>query len=289
MRAGYIGLGAMGHAMAANLHQAGLLTAVWNRTFSKAEAFAAETGVTAAESPARLAELCDVVFINVSADRDVLEMVDAVAPWMGEGEVVVDCSTVSSDTARTAAEKLAAQSAGFLDAPVTGGVEGARKASLSIMVGGDPALLEQVRPALEAMGSRVTPMGPVGSGQATKAVNQIMVAGVAQGVTEALAFGQAMGLDMDKVMQVVSGGAAGNWFLDHRGPSMLADKFDVGFKVALHNKDLKICQRMADARGVHLEVVDDTLSDYARLLDDGFGEEDISALFRLKRAQFRRG
>jgi len=139
------------------------------------------------------------------------------------------------------------------------------------------------------MTKAVTHMGPVGAGQATKAVNQIMAAGINQAVTEALAFGQAMGLDMRKVIDVVGGGAAGNWFLSHRGPTMVEDVFKPGFKVALHHKDLSICKRMAAGLNVALPVVEMTLVHYQRLMQAGYGEEDISALYRLKREMFAKG
>ena len=155
-----------------------------------------------------------------------------------------------------------------------------------MMIGGEAAVLEQARPVLEAVGSRITHMGPVGAGQATKAVNQIMAAGINQAVTEALAFGAAHGLPMDRVIEVVGSGAAGNWFLTHRGPSMVEGRFEPGFRVALHHKDLMICRQMAGQLGVAMPVVEMTLVHYRRLMEAGLGDEDISALFREKRALF---
>ena len=286
MKTGMIGLGAMGYFMALNLHRAGLLAGVWNRSRAKAEALAGETGITVAPDPAELARRCQVVITCVSADGDLLEVVEALLPGCQSGTVVVDTSTVSSDTARQAAARLAAVGAGFVDAPVSGGVEGARQGTLAVMAGGEVSHLELARPALEAIAGRIVHMGPTGAGQATKAVNQIMVAGIAQGVTEALAFGRTMGLDLDKVIEVVGGGAAGNWFLDHRGPTMVRDSYSVGFKLALHHKDLTICKHMAEARGGSLPVVEQTLPQYQRLMEQGHGDEDISALFRLKKELF---
>jgi 3-hydroxyisobutyrate dehydrogenase len=167
---------------------------------------------------------------------------------------------------------------------VSGGAEGARNATLAMMVGGSAEALERARPVLSKVAANIVHMGPTGSGQATKAVNQIMAAGINQAVTEALAFGAAMGLDMDKVIDVVGSGAAANWFLDHRGRTMVAGSFKPGFKVALHHKDLDIIREMA--RDVPLSVVESTLRDYAQLLREGHGEEDISALYRLKQRQF---
>lgn len=286
MNTGVIGLGAMGTPMALNLHRAGFLHCVWNRTRAKAEALAARTGVTVADDPAALAARCTLVITSVSADDDVLAVIDTLIPALSRDTVVVDTSTVSADTAREAARRLDAAGVHFLDAPVSGGVEGARAGTLAMMVGGDEAMLERVRPVLAALASRIEHMGPVGAGQATKAVNQIMVAGINQAVTEALAFGEAMNLPMDKVIAVVGGGAAANWFLSHRGPSMVQDRYAPGFKLALHHKDLAICKRMAERLGVQLPVVEMTLIHYRRLMEAGYGDEDISALFRQKRQLF---
>jgi 3-hydroxyisobutyrate dehydrogenase len=185
-----------------------------------------------------------------------------------------------------AAEKITASGGAFLDARVSGVVEGARSGNLAMMVGGDAEVLAKVRLLLEVVVGRITHMGPVGSGQATKAVNQIMAAGINQAVTEALAFAEAQGLPLGKVIEVVGSGAAGNWFLDHRGRSMVQRSFTPGFKVALHHKDLQICQRMAQEFGVSLPAVEMTLIHYRRLMEAGYGEEDISALFRQKSALF---
>jgi 3-hydroxyisobutyrate dehydrogenase len=282
MKAGLIGLGAMGLGMARNVAKTGLLSAVYNRTTSKANVLAAEMKIKSCDSPQQLAEQVDIVLICVSADEDVLEMVTAVAETIKPGSIVVDMSTVSSETAKKAADILAEKQVSFLDAPVSGGVEGAKNGALAIMVGGDEAVLETARPVLEAMSSCIVHMGETGSGQATKAVNQIMAAGINQAVTEALAFGQVYGLDMEKVIDVISGGAAGNWFLQHRGLSMTNGTFEPGFKLALHHKDLKICQQMAQQTGASIKLLEKTLTDYEKLMEQGFGEEDISALYRLK-------
>ncbi len=284
MKAGFIGLGAMGAHMARNLAKAGHLSSVWNRTAGNAEQLAAELGVAAAATVAQLAAEVDVVFICVSADRDVLAMVSEAAQTIKPGSVVVDTSTVSSDTARSAAALLAEKQVAFLDAPVSGGVEGAKNGTLAMMLGGDEQVLDAVRPLLEAMTSRIMHMGSTGSGQGTKAVNQIMAAGINQAVTEALAFGQAQGLPMEKVIDVIAAGAAGNWFLEHRGPTMTQGIFAPGFKLALHLKDLQICQQMAKQTGVAAELLDMTVNDYRELMRQGYGDEDISALYRKKRS-----
>ena len=283
MKTAIIGLGAMGAPMARNVAKRGLLAAVWNRTAATAAALAQELGVQHAVSPADLTREVDLILLCVSADRDVLEMIDALLPGLAPGKTVVDLSTVSSETAKEAARRVRAAGADFLDAPVTGGVEGAKNGTLAIMVGGAAATLECARPVLEAMGNRVIHMGEVGAGQATKAVNQIMCAGINEAVTEALAFGARLGLDMDKVIQVVSGGAAGNWFLEKRGPTMTRSTFAPGFKLALHQKDLKICLQMAEQMGMDLPLTAMTSQDYSKVLEQGFGDEDISSLYRLKR------
>ncbi|MFP5507484.1 MAG: NAD(P)-dependent oxidoreductase [Gammaproteobacteria bacterium] len=285
-RTGVIGLGAMGAPMARNLARAGLLAGVWNRTADKAAALAAELGVRHAPTPADLARHCDVVLTCVSADADLLAVVDQALPGLDGDKLLIDTSTVQPVTAVELARRLAEAGCGFLDAPVSGGVEGARQGTLAIMVGGDAQMLERARPVLEAIGARIAHMGPVGSGQATKAVNQIMAAGINQAVSEALAFAAAEGLPLDKVIEVVASGAAGNWFLERRGPTMVRGEFPPGFRVALHHKDLAICKAIAERHGVSLPVVEMTLIHYRRLIEAGHGDEDISALFREKRRLF---
>jgi 3-hydroxyisobutyrate dehydrogenase len=286
MKTGIIGLGAMGTPMARNLHTAGHLATFWNRTPETAAALAGELGIEPAADPRALAGQCEVIILSVSADTDVLEVIDALTPGLQPGGVVIDTSTVSRETARAAAERVQAAGGEFLDAPVSGGIEGARHGTLAMMAGGAVEVLERVRPVLAAIAGRIEHMGPVGAGQATKAVNQVMAAGINQAVTEALAFAQALGLPLDKVIDVVGSGAAGNWFLAHRGPTMARGTFDPGFRVALHHKDLAICKQMAAQFDVALPVVEMTLIHYRRLMEAGFGDEDISALFREKRALF---
>ena len=283
MKTGVIGLGAMGANMARNLAKANKLETVYNRTLSTAEDVARECGCTISMTPAELAPQCELIILCVSRDADVLEMVNAIKNDIKPDTIVVDTSTVSANTAKQAATILKESNAHFLDCPVSGGVEGARNGTLAMMVGGEEAVLEKARPTLNAIAGNIVYIGPSGSGQATKAVNQIMAAGINQAVTEALAFGRAMGLPMDKVVDIVATGAAGNWFLDHRGKTMLAGTYTPGFKLALHHKDLSICQEMIKSINDNaLPIVEMTLLHYQRLMDEGFGDEDISALFRLK-------
>lgn len=283
LRAGFIGLGAMGEPMARNLAAQGWLDGVWNRSSGKAATLARELGVFQAPSPAVLTARVDVVLLCVSADADVLELIDAIHPALGPGQVVIDLSTVGRATAESAAERVRARGADFLDAPVTGGVEGARQATLAIMVGGREDSLERVRPLLSALGTRLVHMGGTGMGQSAKAVNQVLCAGINEAVTEALAFGARLGLDPDKLIAVLSGGAAGNWFLDRRGPTMTRGSFAPGFKLNLHHKDLEICLGMAAALGVELPLTAMTSAHYRQLMAEGHGDEDISTLYRLKR------
>jgi len=276
----------MGAHMARRLHDAGLLKSVMNRTHAVAQEFARQTGCHAATSPGALAERCDCVILCVSADEDVLGLVAALAPAMHDGGLVIDCSTVSAATAREAAHTLGAQGVGFLDCPVSGGTEGARDGTLAIMAGGTAEDFARGLPVLECIGKRITHMGPAGAGQATKAVNQVMVAGINQTVTEALAFAVAEGLPLDKVVDTLGGGAAANWFLAHRGKTMVRDQFPLGFKVSLHAKDLEICRQMAAEHGASLPLVEMTLLHYRRLAASGHSDDDISSLYTLKRTLF---
>lgn len=282
MQVGIIGLGAMGTGMARNIAKSEHVIKVWNRTSAKAQKLAKELNIQAAPSIQQLVTNADIILICVAADNDVLEVIDAILESLKPGSIVIDTSTVSSATAKTAAKILAGRQVHFLDAPVSGGVEGAKNGTLAMMVGGNKNTLEKARPVLDTMCARILYMGGTGTGQGTKAVNQIMAAGINQAVTEALAFADAEGLPLEKVIDVVSGGAAGNWFLNHRGLTMTQHQYQPGFKLALHHKDLKICQTMAEKNSADLPLVRQTIDDYQQLMNDGFGDEDISALFRLK-------
>jgi 3-hydroxyisobutyrate dehydrogenase len=284
MRAGFVGLGAMGMYMARNLHRAGLLSVVWNRTAEKATALAAELGCRAAPSLASLAAEVDVVVVCVAADADVLEVVGALAPALKAGSLVLDCSTVSAQTEGRAAEIL--RGSDYLDCPVSGGVEGARDATLVIMVGGDGEAFERARPVLTALGKTVTYFGPTGSGQAAKATNQIMCAGIIEAVAEAMAFAHAQGLPLTQLVDTLGKGAGSSWYFVHRAPNMIRGSYPPGFKVRLHAKDLRICHDMAARFGVALPVVERVLDEYNELMARGYGDEDISATYRLKAELF---
>jgi len=286
MRVGFIGLGAMGMHMARNLHRAGLLTAVWNRTPEKARTLAAELNVQSPATIEALGSSVDAVVICVSADSDVLQVVKELAKTLPAGAIVLDSSTVSAETARKAAETLHPRGVEFLDCPVSGGTEGARDATLAIMVGGNEEVFERAKPILAAMGKTMTYFGPTGSGQAAKATNQIMCAGIIEAVSEAMAFARAQGLPLEKIVDTLGKGAGSSWYFVHRAPNMVRGAFPAGFRVRLHEKDLTICRDMAARFGVALPVVERMLGDYAELVARGYGDEDISATFRLKTELF---
>jgi 3-hydroxyisobutyrate dehydrogenase len=280
---GVIGLGAMGAPMATHIAEQGLLAAVWNRSTHKAVELAQQLGVSAAESPQALAGMCNVILTCVSADADLVSVIKQLLPGIQPGSVIIDTSTVSPTTARDMAKLLETEGAGFIDAPVSGGVEGAKCGTLSVMAGGDSATLSRIRPVLDSISARVVHMGEVGNGQATKAVNQVIVAGIAGTVCEALAFSEKLNLPSERLLPVLGAGAAGSWFLEHRGQTMLKDEFDVGFKLSLLLKDLHICRELARDLDINTPVVDAAIRDYTELVELGDGDNDISGLIRLRR------
>ena len=286
MQTGFVGLGAMGAHMARSLHRAGLLTGVWNRTPAKAAALGAELRCIAFSGLAELAGNCEAVVICVSADDDVRGVVAGLEPGLNPNMIVMDCSTVGAGTAREIHAQLDPLGAGFLDCPVSGGVEGARTASLAIMVGGDEQVFERARPILESMGKNIAYLGASGSGQAAKAANQIMCAGIIQAVGEAMAFAHAEGLPLDRLIEVLGKGAGSSWYFVNRAPYMAHNHFPAGFRVRLHAKDLRICREMAARHGAQLPVVESTLAQYAQLIIEGYGDEDISSIYRVKSKLF---
>lgn len=282
----FFGLGAMGVPMAKTLRRANRLTGVWNRTPARTRAFATETGVAGFTALEEAVSSAPVLILCVRQDEDLWELIERMMPALAPGQIVVDCSTVAPQTARRVETRLATRAVGFLDCPVSGGTEGALRGKLTLFVGGDPALLETVRPLIRALGPQITHFGPAGSGQAAKAVNQLMLAGINQAVSEALAFAEVEGLPLEPLIEALSHGAAQSWFLSHRGPNMVAGRYPLGFKMALHAKDLRICQAMAAHQGVQLPLIEMTLHHYERLPERA--DEDLSALFVLKRALFRK-
>lgn len=281
----------MGAAMAKNLHQAGLLQTAWNRSPERCRSFEEETGITTATSLQVVAEQSRCIIISVSDDAALREVIQALLPHLQTGTTIIDTSTVAVDTVRELNTLLDEKGCCLLDAPVSGGMEGAKNGQLVMMVGGDESVLEMLRPLLTTISSKQVWMGPSGSGQATKAVNQIMAAGINQAVTESLAFAEAMDLPLDSVIDVIADGAAGNWFLNKRGRSMTAGNFAPGFRLALHKKDLELCRKLAEsvsAYDMRLPVIEMTCLHYERLIEQGYGDEDISALYRIKRQFFNK-
>jgi len=276
----------MGAHMARSLHRGGLLTGVWNRSPEKSAALAAELKVIEFKSLEELAGNCEAVVICVSADDDLRAVIAGLEPGLSPNMIVMDCSTVAASTVREIHLRLDALGVGFLDCPVSGGVEGARQATLAIMVGGDEAVFGRAQPILEQMGKAVAYMGGSGLGQAAKATNQIMCAGIIQAVGEAMAFAHAEGLPLKRVIDVLGKGAGSSWYFVNRAPFMANNNFPAGFRVRLHDKDLRICRDMAALRGAVLPVVESTLEQYEALIGQGFGDEDISAIYRLKTKLF---
>ncbi len=278
----------MGMHMARNLHRAGMLAAVWNRSAAKARTLASELNVASPATLEQLAASTDAVVSCVSADADVLEVARGLAPGMKSGALLLDCSTIGAESARQAAALLAPRGVEFLDCPVSGGVEGARDAQLAIMAGGTPAGFARALPILSVLGRTITHFGPTGSGQAAKATNQIMCAGIIEAVAEAMAFARAQGLPLEKLIDTLGQGAGSSWYFVHRAPNMVRGSYPAGFRVRLHEKDLGICRDMAARFGVALPLVERMLAEYAELVARGYGDEDISATYRLKAELFER-
>ncbi|MDP4725781.1 MAG: NAD(P)-dependent oxidoreductase [Desulfobacterales bacterium] len=282
MNIAFIGMGTMGAPMALNLLKAGHEVTVHNRSREK-EAPVVEAGAKPAASPAEAAESAEVVITCVSDTPDVEEIIlgeTGVIRGAATGTIVVDMSTVSPSATRRIAERLGEKGIRMLDAPVSGGSEGAQNGTLSIMVGGEEADLIKVRPVLEAMGKTITHVGPIGAGQLTKAINQIVVAGTYWGVAEGIAIGLKAGLDMQKVVQAVGGGAAGSWAMINRSANMIKNSYPLGFKVRLHRKDLDIALEVARELGVTLPVTAYVEQVETGLIACGHGDEDISVIAR---------
>ena len=281
-RVGFAGLGTMGAAMAANLLRAGFPLTVWNRTAARTEPLRS-AGAAVAATPGDLAAATDVVVCCLSDTPDVEAVLfgaDGLVAGGRKGSLVIDCSTISPSATRGFAARLAEQGIEFVDAPVSGGSEGAQKGTLTIMVGGEDAAVERAQPVLAAMGSTITHMGPVGSGQATKAVNQVIISGTYLGVAEGLVLAMQAGLDVRKVVTALSGGAAQSWVLANRSGRMIDNDYPLGFKVALHRKDLGIALDLAREVGAALPVTGLTAEIENGLVRRGHGDDDISAVAR---------
>ena len=286
-RVGFIGLGTMGAAMASHVARAGYPLTVWNRTPGRAASLVT-AGASQAETPAALAAESDVIVVCVSDSPDVEEVLfgrAGAAEGVRDGGLVVDCSTVAPSTARSAAERLAGRGVGFVDAPVSGGSEGAQKATLTIFCGGDPADVERARPVLATMGRTITHVGPVGAGQAVKAVNQVILAGTYLGVAEGIVLALKAGLDVAQVVEALGGGAAQSWVLANRSGRMIDNDYPLGFKVSLHLKDLGIALDMARELGADLPIAALCADIERELVAGGHAGEDMSAVARVIRSR----
>ena len=282
MRVGFVGLGTMGGAMAANVARAGFQVTAWNRTPGRASDLQ-ELGVVLAASPAAVATASDIVVTIVSDTPDVETVLfgeGGVASGAPAGTLVIDMSTISPSATRDYASRLAAQGVGMLDAPVSGGSEGAKKGTLSIFVGGEAADLERAHPVLAAMGTTITHVGQIGSGQAVKAVNQVILAGTYLGVAEGVVLAIKAGLDVEQVVGALSGGAAQSWVLANRSGRMLANDYPLGFKVALHRKDLGIALQLARETGTALPISALCEQLEVGLIGTGHADDDMSAVAR---------
>lgn len=281
-RVGFIGLGIMGRGMAHNLLKAGFELRVWNRTASRADELV-QAGAIASSTPAELAAESDVVIVCVSDTPDVVEVIlgeQGVIQRAQSGTLVIDMSTISPQTTQDIAAKLKDKGIHMLDAPVSGGSEGAARGTLSIMVGGDAAQLERAMPLLQAMGKTITHVGGNGSGQTVKLVNQILVVGNALAMSEALLFAQAGGVDLQRAFDAVSQGAAGSWMLSNRGPQILARDWRPGFTIDLQQKDLRLVLAAADQMGVPVLATGLISNLYRTLQARDLGAEGNHALIK---------
>lgn len=277
---GFAGIGIMGSGMAANLVEAGHEVVVWNRTRSKAEAV---KGAEVAATPAELAARCPLVMICVSDTPDVREVVEGpggLAEGLGEGSLVVDHSTISPAATKELAAAVRASGAAWLDAPVSGGSEGAARGTLSIMVGGEARDVERARPFMEAFGSSITHVGGVGAGQTAKLVNQILVVVNQLAVSEALLLAEAADLDLAATLAAVEGGAAGSWMLSNRGPQMIRRDWQPGFTIDLQQKDLRLVLEAADQLGAAVPATALVFQMYRGLQRRGLGSDGNHALVK---------
>jgi 3-hydroxyisobutyrate dehydrogenase len=281
-RVGFIGLGTMGSAMAANVVRAGYPLTVWNRTAGRAPELAG-LGASFAETPAAVAADSDIVVICVSDTPDVESVLfgpDGVAAGAREGTLVIDCSTIAPSGSWRFAERLDGLGLAMVDAPVSGGSEGASNATLTIFVGGHERDVERARPVLTAMGRTITHVGPIGAGQAVKAVNQVILAGAYLGVAEGIVLAIKAGLDVTQVIEALGGGAAQSWVLANRSGRMVDNDYPLGFKLSLHRKDLGIALGLADQLGASLPLAAMTAALESGLIAQGHGDEDMSAVAR---------
>ena len=280
----FLGLGVMGYPMAGHLARAGHEVTVYNRSSAKADAWRNEYRGRTARTPADAARGADIVLMCVGNDDDVRAVAngsDGALAGMGRGTIPVDHTTASAGVAREVHAVASAKGIEFLDAPVSGGQAGAQNGKLTIMVGGDAGTFARAEPVLMHYARAVTLMGPSGAGQLTKMVNQITIAGLVQALAEGIDFARRAGLDPERVLDVISKGAAQSWQMENRGKTMVADKFDFGFAVDWMRKDLSICLAEARANGATLPVTALVDQFYGRVQQRGGGRWDTSSLIRL--------
>jgi 3-hydroxyisobutyrate dehydrogenase len=285
-RVAFLGLGTMGAAMAANLARAGFAVAAWNRTAGRAPELT-DLGIEIARNPAEAAARADIIVICVSDTPDVEAVLfgqDGVVGGARAGALIVDCSTIAPSGSWDFAARLKEHGLSMVDAPVSGGSEGAKNATLTIFVGGDEDDVERARPVLTALGRTITHVGPIGAGQAVKAVNQVILAGAYLGVAEGIVLAIKAGLDVEQVVGALGGGAAQSWVLANRAGRMIDNDYPLGFKVALHRKDLGIALELANQLGAVLPVTALAAQFESGLIAAGHGDDDISAVARTIRS-----
>ena len=280
----FIGLGVMGYPMAGHLQNNGYNVTVYNRTTAKAEKWVEEYKGRMAKTPGEASQNSEIVFMCVGRDEDIIEVMegeDGILSKVTEGSIIVDHTTASAEIARNYYQKLKDNKLSFLDAPVSGGQAGAENGVLSIMIGGDEKDYNIVKPVLTSYGKAVELIGQSGSGQIAKMINQICIAGLVQGLSEAMAFGKKSNVDMEKVLSVISKGAAQSWQMENRYRTMLDGKFDYGFAVDWMRKDLSICFNEADKNGAMLPVTKIVDKYYEEVQKNGGNRFDTSSLMTL--------
>jgi 3-hydroxyisobutyrate dehydrogenase-like beta-hydroxyacid dehydrogenase len=280
----FIGLGVMGYPMAGHLQNNGYNVTVYNRTTVKAEKWVEEYKGSMAKTPGEASQNSEIVFMCVGRDEDIIEVMEGesgILSNVAEGSIIVDHTTASAEIARNYYQKLKDKKLSFLDAPVSGGQAGAENGVLSIMIGGDEKDYNTVKPVLTSYGKAVELIGPSGSGQIAKMINQICIAGLVQGLSEAMAFGKKSNVDMEKVLSVISKGAAQSWQMENRYRTMLDGKFDYGFAVDWMRKDLSICFNEASKNGAILPVTKIVDKYYEEVQKNGGNRFDTSSLMTL--------
>ena len=280
----FIGLGVMGYPMAGHLQNNGYNVTVYNRTTVKAEKWVEEYKGSMAKTPGEASQNSEIVFMCVGRDEDIIEVMEGESGILSnaaEGSIIVDHTTASAEIARNYYQKLKDKKLSFLDAPVSGGQAGAENGVLSIMIGGDEKDYNTVKPVLKSYGKAIELIGPSGSGQIAKMINQICIAGLVQGLSEAMAFGKKSNVDMEKVLSVISKGAAQSWQMENRYRTMLDGKFDYGFAVDWMRKDLSICFNEASKNGAMLPVTKIVDKYYEEVQKNGGNRFDTSSLMTL--------